>query len=225
MAGDAPWPVSLVATPVDFDRIMDTRQESKLDVQAVECKASDGPEVSAAARVLSLGMELFVEPARLAAFDDLALLLAQHGAAAKIRTGGVTTDAFPSPEQVLAFIVSCRNAGIRFKATAGLHHAVRGVYRLTYEQGAPTGEMFGFLNVAVAAALVWHNRNPAAALSLLDERSIDAFSFGDGGLAWRDERLSLAELDDVRSRFFVGFGSCSFNEPMAEIGLEAQPRA
>ena len=116
-------------------------------------------------------------------------------------------------------------AGRIDQATAGLHHAVRGEYRLTYEPGAPTGEMFGFLNVAVAAALVWHNRNPAAALAVLGERSMDAFSFAEGGLAWRDERLSVAELDEVRSRFFVGFGSCSFSEPMAEIGLEAQPRA
>ena len=53
---------------------------------------------------------------------------------------------------------------------------------------------------------------------------MDAFVFTDDGLAWRDERLSTAEIDDVRSRFFAGFGSCSFREPMAEIGVEAHPR-
>ena len=53
---------------------------------------------------------------------------------------------------------------------------------------------------------------------------MEAFVFTDDGLAWRDERLSAAQIDDARSRFFTGFGSCSFREPMAEIGLEAQPR-
>ena len=220
----APWPVSLVATASDFDRIEKTRQESRLVVQAVECKAATSDEVVSAARISSLGLELFVEPTNLSTFGELVPVIAEVGASAKIRTGGVTVDAFPSPTQVLNFLVSCRQAGIRFKATAGLHHAVRGEYRLTYEPAPPMGEMFGFLNVAVAAALVWHGRNPVVALAALEERSMDAFVFTDDGLAWRDERLSAAEIDDVRSRFFAGFGSCSFREPMAEIGVEAHPR-
>ena len=220
----APWPVSLVMAAVDFDRVENTRQESRLVVQAVECKAATGDDVSSAARITSLGLELFIEPTDLATFGALAPRLAEVGAAAKIRTGGVTVDAFPSPKQVLDFLVACRAAGIRFKATAGLHHAVRGEYRLTYEPAPPMGEMFGFLNVAVAAALLWHGRNPAVALAALEERSMDAFVFTDDGLAWRGEHLSAAEIDDARSRFFTGFGSCSFREPMAEIGLEAQPR-
>ena len=221
----APWPVSLVAAVTDFDRIEKTREESRLVVQAVECKAANGEDVSAAARVTSLGMELFVEPTDLKAFSGLAPLLARVGASAKIRTGGVTVDAFPSPEEVLDFIIACRGAGIRFKATAGLHHAVRGEYRLTYEASPPMGEMFGFLNLAVAAALIWHDRPPAVALAALEERSMDAFVFTDDGLAWRGERLSTVDIDDARSRFFLGFGSCSFREPMAEIGLDAQPQS
>jgi hypothetical protein len=224
-AHSAPWPVSLVAAPTDFDRIEKTREESRLVVQAVECKAVNSDDVSAAARSRSRGIELFIEPIDLSAFSALAPLIARAGASAKIRTGGVTVDAFPSPKQVLDFILACRDAGIRFKATAGLHHAVRGVYRLTYEAAPPMGEMFGFLNVAVAAMLVWHDRNPAVALDALEERSMDAFVFTDDGLTWRGERLSTAEIDDARSRFFIGFGSCSFREPMAEMGLEAQPRS
>lgn len=221
---DAPWPVSLVAAVVDLDRIETTRAEPRLVVQAVECKAASGEDVSSAARIISRGIELFIEPTDLSSFATLAPRLAQVGAAAKIRTGGVTADAFPPPHQVLEFIVSCREAGIRFKATAGLHHAVRGEYRLTYEASPPMGEMFGFLNVAVAAALVWHDRNHALALAALEERSMDSFVFSDDGLAWRGEHLSAAEIDDARARFFTGFGSCSFREPMAEIGLETQPR-
>ena len=219
-----PWPVSIVVAPLDLDRIEPVRQEPRVALQSVECKAAIGDDLSSAARITSAGMELFVEPTDLATFGALAPLLARIGASAKIRTGGVTPDAFPSPKQVLDFLVECRDAGIRFKATAGLHHAVRGQYRLTYEPEPPVGEMFGFLNVAVAAALVWNGRDRVVALGALEERSMDAFVFTDEGVAWRGERLSVAEIDDARSRFFTGFGSCSFREPMAETGLEAEPR-
>ena len=47
----------------------------------------------------------------------------------------------------------------------------------------------------------------------------------DAGVAWRDERLTAPQLDEVRAEFFLGFGSCSVREPMAELGLEALPRA
>jgi len=126
---------------------------------------------------------------------------------------------------VLSFLRACQSAGIRFKATAGLHHAVRGEYRLTYEPVPPTGVMFGFLNVALAAALLWFGRDDETVLAALEERSPESIELTDGGVSWRNERLTIAQLDEVRSEFFVGFGSCSFREPLAEIGLEALPRA
>ena len=219
------WSVSLLASPADTNRIAAVRTDSRFIVNAVECKATSAAEAALAEEIIAQGLEVFVEPATLGEFDAMAPVLAGIGASAKIRTGGVTNDAFPSPRDVLAFLTSCKRAGIRFKATAGLHHAVRGEYRLTYEPGSPTSEMYGFLNIAVGAALLWHGRSDDAVLDALQERSLEAFEFGDDGLAWRNERLSGNEVEDVRSRFFVGFGSCSFSEPMAEIGLEGQPRA
>jgi hypothetical protein len=221
-----PWPVSLLAAPTDVARIRDVRAgDPELMVESVEWKAPSVKEASSAAALTALGIEVFVEPARLADFDAMAVELARIGAAAKIRTGGVTRDAFPSPRQVLAFLRSCIRAGLRFKATAGLHHAVRGEYRLTYEPVPPTGEMFGFLNIAMAAALLWSGRSEDAVLRALEEHSADAFEFSEGGVDWRGEQLTRRELDEFRARFFTGFGSCSFSEPMAEVGLEPLPRA
>lgn len=219
------WSVSLLASPADADRIAAVKADSRFVVNAVECKAASAGEAAQAEQIVTQGLDVFIEPATLEVFDAMAPVLARTGASAKIRTGGVTSDAFPSPRDVLAFLTSCRRTGIRFKATAGLHHAVRGEYRLTYEPGSPTSEMYGFLNVAVGAALLWHGRSPAIVLEVLQERSLDAFAFTDDGLAWRQERLSRNEVEEVRSRFFAGFGSCSFSEPMAEIGLEGRPRA
>src|SRR5690606_2555673 len=58
----------------------------------------------------------------------------------KFRCGGVTPDAFPSPEALGRALAACRDAGAPFKATAGLHHPVR---HFSAEVGAP---MHGFLN-------------------------------------------------------------------------------
>ena len=79
-------------------------------------------------------------------------VLSAAGARAKVRTGGVTEGAFPASHALARFIQSCADAGVPFKATAGLHHPLRGEYRLTYEPGSPHGMMFGFLNVFLAAA-------------------------------------------------------------------------
>lgn len=218
------WSVSLLASPADADRIAAVKTDARFVVNAVELKVSSAAEATEAERMAEQGLEVFIEPAKLEEFDAMAAVLARTGASAKIRTGGVTSDAFPSPRDVLAFLSACKRTGIRFKATAGLHHAVRGEYPLTYDQGSPTSEMYGFLNVAVGAALLWHGRSVDVVLDALQERSLDAFEFTDDGLVWRNERLSRDEVEEVRSRFFAGFGSCSFSEPMAEIGLEGRPR-
>ena len=59
-------------------------------------------------------------------------------------SGGVTPVAFPAAHQVIDFIAACEREAVPFKATAGLHHAVRGDYRLTYEPESPVSTMYGF---------------------------------------------------------------------------------
>jgi hypothetical protein len=61
--------------------------------------------------------------------------IAALGARVKLRCGGTHT---PSVEQVALVIAACREAGVPFKCTAGLHHAVR------------RGEEHGFLNILAA---------------------------------------------------------------------------
>ena len=144
---------------------------------------------------------------------DVSLLpeLKRRGLRAKIRTGGIAEDAFPTPERVAAFIRACRNEGVAFKATAGLHHPVRCVKPLTYEPSSPTGAMHGFINVFLAAAFV------DDAEEVLLDGDPDSFEFDDDGVSWRGLRGTTEELARMRQELAISFGSCSFEEPLADL--------
>lgn len=136
--------------------------------------------------------------------------LKRRGLRAKIRTGGITKDAFPTPDAVANFIRACKREGVPFKATAGLHHPLRCVRPLTYEPNAVVGPMHGFVNVFLAAALV------DDAEAILRETDAKAFTFDDDGAAWRDRRVSLGDLEAMRE-LATSFGSCSFEEPIDDL--------
>jgi len=138
-------------------------------------------------------------------------MLAERGLRAKIRTGGVTNDAFPPAAQIAHFINRCAERGVPFKATAGLHHPIRCVKPLTYEPDAPTGTMHGFVNVFMAAAL------PQYAEAIVMEADARAFEFGDDAASWRGHSVTTEAIARVRSDFAISFGSCSFEEPIADL--------
>ena len=56
---------------------------------------------------------------------------------AKVRTGGLTPEAFPAPADLARFLYRCAKARVPFKATAGLHHPIRSMQRCTYEPDSP----------------------------------------------------------------------------------------
>jgi hypothetical protein len=142
--------------------------------------------------------------------------IAVVGGSAKVRTGGVTPGAFPGPEDLARFIVGCDDAGIAFKATAGLHHAVRGNYRLTYEADSPESPMYGFLDVCLAAALVRSGAALEEVADALGESSADAFQFREDALTWGQRTMAMTTLAETR-HLFRSFGSCAIREPIDEL--------
>ena len=136
---------------------------------------------------------------------------------AKVRTGGITPDAFPTSQSIIDFMAACRAESVAFKATAGLHHPIRGEYRLTYEDGTASGMMYGFLNVFIAAALLAAGESEDVALAALEETNRGSLEFGDAYLQWRDKRITATQLADVRRDNAISFGSCSFREPIDEL--------
>lgn len=144
--------------------------------------------------------------------------LAGEAAAAKIRTGGVAPNAFPTPQEVVAFLRACAAADVPFKATAGLHHPVRGSFRLTYEPASPCHTMYGFFNIFIAAALIRaKGLSETDAIDLLTEEDPAAFEFSNDLVVWKSHGLEAARLAAIRETFALSFGSCSFEEPAADL--------
>lgn len=144
--------------------------------------------------------------------------LAGNDAAAKIRCGGVTPEAFPTSEQVAAFVLACKNAAVPFKATAGLHHPIRAEQKLTYEPDSPRGVMHGFVNLFLAAAFVRAGKvSQEFVVDLLDEQDPSAFRFGEDSASWREHEIGSADIARARETFALSIGSCSFGEPVQDL--------
>ena len=121
--------------------------------------------------------------------------VASLGARAKIRCGGAR---IPPVEELAEFVRGCRDRGVIFKATAGLHHAY------------PTaGGEHGFLNLLAAA--VFGDEEEA-----LREGS-PAFALDADSFRWRDREAKPGQLADVRASLFHSIGTCSFFEPVEEL--------
>jgi hypothetical protein len=203
--GEYAWALGRFVVPAD--RAHEVPPEFPLSVLGVdEVKAASAEDVARIAREAA-GRTVYVE------IVDLALLdaIAEHRLRAKIRTGGVTVDAFPPIGDIARFLRACKAKRVTFKATAGLHHPLRCVKPLTYASGAPTGTMHGFLNVFLAAALLEH------ANAILAEEDAGAFAFDEEGAAWRGHRVSTQELRTMRRELATSFGSCSFEEPIGDL--------
>jgi hypothetical protein len=147
----------------------------------------------------------------------LASAVASAGGRLKVRTGGVTADAFPAAADLVRFLRAALEAGVPFKATAGLHHPLRAEYRLTYEPGSACGTMFGFLNLFLAAAFVRAGMDDVELERLLEERDPRAFRFDGEGVEWRGHRLEPGAVGSAREAGIISFGSCSFTEPIGDL--------
>ena len=101
----------------------------------------------------------------------------------------------PPVEEVAAFIRTCRDRGTRFKATAGLHHAL------------PTGEEHGFLNLLAACSF-----GDEEEMLTTREISLDSESF-----RANDRSADVEACARVRHELFASIGSCSFAEPVSEL--------
>lgn len=146
--------------------------------------------------------------------DPRGMIAAMVGtdAAAKVRTGGLAPDAFPTSQQLARFIVTCARAAVPFKATAGMHHPLR------HLNAAIGAKEFGFLNVFIAACLTDRCRlDESAIMQVLEAESLEPFTLSDASIRWAGNDLKVDQIEASRDVFALSFGSCSFDEPREDL--------
>jgi hypothetical protein len=218
--GTDTWRLSAIVgagNHVDIDSIAEFNGE-QLDarIDAVEMPVHSVGEIAWAANHFGKSFALFLEPPLTPDCTNLLLSIEKSHSAAKLRTGGVVSSAIPPATDVLRFIDGCAKVDLSFKATAGLHHAIRGEYPLTYEHDAPRGKMFGYLNVFLTAVFIRAGLPEPALLDLLQEEDPSSIIFSDSGVTWRGNAADARCLAETRKSLAVSFGSCSFTEPVDE---------
>jgi hypothetical protein len=179
--------------PLRLSVVLDEGRLAAADkrIEAVEAAGID-PEV-----MIDAAPEVYCELPLRYDVSFRILQLGELGIRAKVRCGGATTPRIPDLAQ---FVAACRRLGVPFKATAGLHHPLR------------AGDEQGFLNLLAAAVFEGDEEEALA------EEDASTFEVTTEAFTWRDHSAGPEEIARVRQKLFVGFGSCSAQEPID--GLE-----
>ncbi|MFG1948862.1 hypothetical protein [Nonomuraea sp. NPDC048826] len=189
-------------TPRRIGLILDTPELPDLDglpIDIAEAKLPPDRSVEELAhelrRLLPQGVRLFVEVPPRKFVPDV-----PEGVGLKVRCGGEQPQAFPAAEQLAAFIRFCVAGDIPFKATAGLHHAVR------HFDPSLGVDRHGFLNLLLAVCEAVEGRDPVPALRTTDVGHLARIS------------RTVPEQTAKRARqLLVSYGSCSTTTPLDDL--------
>lgn len=198
------------------EAIRAVERSARLTLAQVEIPIPPGADLEAAARVavsLLPDVEGYVElPIRPGAgtgagpvgdWRQALRVLADSRFGAKLRTGGLAASAFPTVDDVARFVVACVAAEVPFKCTGGLHHA------LAHTDPATGFAHHGFLNLLLAAYTATQGGDVADCARVLAEREAAPV------LARLDAAGDVGVV--VARSFFLSFGSCSIEEPVADL--------
>lgn len=165
--------------------VLDAPFEPESRVEAVEAPPGTGLD-----RLVDLAPEVYVEVPLDDVLDRRLGELAERGFSAKARCSG-------RAPRLGGFMRECHARELRYKLTAGLHHAVR------------TRHEHGLLNVLASAVF--------ADELLLDEQDPGAFQLSTDGFRCGARPASHDEIAGGRRERLHSIGSCSFFEPVGEL--------
>lgn len=217
-----PWRLGVVAGTAgrrDSEVVEALRSDlaGRVKIDAIECAPATPDQVEEILSWLPNAPCRYVEVPLSDDPDAWLPAIQRTGAWLKIRTGSVVAEGIPDSSLVLRFLRAAVTGGVSFKATAGLHHPVRGTYPLTYAPDSPTAVMHGFLNLIAATALLHEGATDSTACEALEETDPGAFLIDGPDLSWRGRWLGAPALSRARDLSLHSFGSCSFLEPVEAL--------
>lgn len=219
------WAISCVMSPAgspearaDFARIgeFNARHEREgepaMRIDAIEMRGESAASIERGLSDIPDDLFPYFEIPLDADPRGLIAALVGEEAGVKFRTGGTTPEAHPAAGDLARALVACADAGVPFKATAGLHRA------LCHFNHAAGARQLGFLNVFIGAALAYEKRIDVEGLTeFLNVESVEDLNFSDSAISWQSARVSINEITETRGRFAHSFGSCSFDEPWQDL--------
>ena len=209
--------LSVIAASTEDCASLSQCMHDGLRIEGIEFKTDQPAEIRRLSACVPAGITAFFEVPASDAMHDALAAIAEAGACAKLRMGGLVAEAFPGTQAVADALQALASRRVAFKATAGLHHAIRSRHAFTQEPGGASGTMHGFVNLCCAAALIHCGGEASDARRVLDEVDAGAWRVTPDGIGWRDREWSAEQLHAVRREFFISFGSCSFEEPMHDL--------
>ncbi len=221
--GSSAWRLAVVAGDDPYGAIRSVEEFNALHgpgviCDSIEMKANTSYQIETVAAALPRGVTAYFEIEPKGDFVDLITTVALVGQCAKVRTGGITPGSFPSSDAIVRFVQICTAANVPFKATAGLHHPIRCFRPLTYEVNSPKGTMHGFLNLFLMTGFARESFRRSFLEDVMEDEFEEVFQFDPTGVKWRDEfDLTLHQIARLRAYGIQSFGSCSFDEPIADL--------
>ncbi|MFI0450727.1 hypothetical protein [Actinomadura sp. 6N118] len=193
------------------------RSEPRVRLVAVEITLPEDADQARAAAVtiarLPSDVPTYIEVRRAPGWRDILDRLAAARArgaplGAKLRTGGLVGEAFPSTAELAAFIVACAERDVPFKCTAGLHRAVR-------HTDPDTGfGHHGFLNLLLAVSRAVtpaydHFMQPL-------ERTLQRILDRTDSTTMAADATNNTSPETTR-RLLTSIGSCDIDSPRADL--------
>jgi hypothetical protein len=213
-------PVNLSGLVLDLAQARQLAEELELQALASYYELASESEWRDVGNRLMAQLGLAGKPQRLA--EDMLRLMTQvpllegrvgrKTAGLKLRCGGLDAAAFPSPDHVAHVIVMARDTRLPLKFTAGLHHPLR-----HFDTGLQT-HVHGFLNVFTAGVLARAgDLSEEQVRQIIEDEDAGNFVFTADELRWREHRATVLEIIEARRHGVTSFGSCSFDEPCADL--------
>ncbi|MAV54612.1 MAG: hypothetical protein CMJ28_01490 [Phycisphaerae bacterium] len=221
---DEPWPLSVLVRHDDeglaedvqalerFNEAHSDPAEGYAIADVVEIKGESPASIEAAINQMPDEVFPFFELDWRSDIRGSLATIVGGDAGAKLRTGGLNAEDFPTLEAAAKFILDAASAEVPLKGTAGMHWPIRA------DSDVVDGAIaHGFMNFFTAAAVAYLRDCDESDLIPILSAAADDFEFTGNLIRVDDWELEDFEIAEARQRFVISWGCCSFDDPRAGL--------